>query len=250
MADVSFAGFPLPKVGGGEALTYADLKVNCGETEETSVTGWQALADSIVELDEAGTFSRFVVYASDWLIGDLEVNETGWYDNDNIDNDHCLNTTPFDFGHAVQIYVTDAELDPQINFAGEVKQAPTVTDLADVMGIANCSPKKIYAEDLIVNCGETEDTSGEGWQALADSIVMLDENGTYVRDIVYASAWLIGDLEVKEVGWYDNDSIDDDHCYNHSEDLCWEAGQGFQVCVLDDLGATITIKSALAKDAE
>ena len=97
--------------------------------------------------------------------------------------------------------------------------------------------------DLKVNCDEAGDNPNEGWVMMADSIVVLD-GGSYVMDVVYVPEW-VADIYTIAKGWYEMDVYDDGADYNHSEDLCWNAGEGFEVCILNDVGATVTIKSAI-----
>ena len=107
-------------------------------------------------------------------------------------------------------------------------------------------------KDIKVNCDETGEGDGSGWQPLADSINMLNINGSYVRQIIYLPQFFAEAYEV-EKGWWDMDcTLDEDYtdpedCYN--DKLVWEPGEGFQIHA-DPGTATITVKSALAKDAE
>ena len=101
--------------------------------------------------------------------------------------------------------------------------------------------------DLKVNCSEDGSTSEEGWIMMLDSIVVLD-GGSYVMDIVYVPEWAAEIYGEIAKGWYELDVYEDGADYNHTEDLCWNAGEGFEVCIIDDLGATITIKSAVAEE--
>ena len=244
----SFAGFCFPQVGGNEALTYGDLKVNCSEDGSASDEGWAMMMDSIVVLD-GGSYVMDIVYVPEWAAEIYGEIAKGWYELDVYEDGADYNSEPLPFGQAVEVCIVD-DVGAEIAFAGEVKDAPTVTDVAGYMGIANCAPKKIYAEDIIVNCSEDGSASDEGWAMMMDSIVVLD-GGSYVMDIVYVPEWAAEIYGEIAKGWYELDVYEDGADYNHTEDLCWNAGEGFEICVVDDLGATVTIKSAVAaKDAK
>ena len=250
-----YVGTPLTNVGGGETFTWKDIKVNCDETGDGDGSGWQALSDSIIMLDPNGSFMRHVIYLPQFLAEAYEV-EKGWWDMDcTLDEDYtnpedCYNNEVINFGESFQVHADPGTA--RFDFAGEVKQTPTVTDCANVMGIANCACKTLKARDLIVNCDETGDGDGSGWQALSDSIIMLDPNGSFMRHVIYLPQFLAEAYEV-EKGWWDMDcTLDEDYtdpedCYN--DKLVWEPGEGFQIHA-DPGTATITVKSALAKDAE
>ena len=252
-ANYMYVGTPLTAVGGGEAFTWKDVKVNCDETGDGDGSGWAALADSIVMLNQNGSFVRHVIYLPQFLAEAYEV-QKGWWDMDcTLDEDYtnpedCYNDEVINFGEAFQVHADPGTA--RVDFAGEVKQAPTVTDCANYMGIANCACKTLKARDLIVNCDETGDGDGTGWAALADSIVMLNQNGSFVRHVIYLPQFLAEAYEVQK-GWWDMDcTLDEDYtnpedCYN--DKLVWEAGEGFQIHA-DPGTATITIKSALATD--
>ena len=99
--------------------------------------------------------------------------------------------------------------------------------------------------DIVVNCDETG--SGSGWQPLLDSIVILDENGSFVRKLVYLPQSLADEFEATK-GWYDNNdaNVDDfTNCWN--DRIEWSIGEGFQVSASVGVHATITVKSALAE---
>ena len=101
--------------------------------------------------------------------------------------------------------------------------------------------------DIIVNCDETGEGDGSGWQPLLDSIVILDENGSYVQKLVYLPNYLASELGVTK-GWYDSDAVNEEDfsdCWNNK--LEWAVGEGFQVSATAGAGATVTIKSALAE---
>ena len=243
-----FVGPSFTKVGGGTTFTYADIVVNCDETGEGDGSGWQPLLDSIVILNSNGSYVRKIVYLPQFLAEAFEC-EKGWYDSDAANDEdfsQCLNTETIDFGYAVQISAS-AGVGATIQFAGEVKGTPTVIDVENFMGVANCAPKTLSLGDIIVNCDETGEGDGSGWQPLLDSIVILNENGSYVRKIIYLPQFLAEAFEVTK-GWYDSDKANDEdfsECWNTL--LSWGVGEGFQVSASAGVGATITIRSALAE---
>ena len=100
--------------------------------------------------------------------------------------------------------------------------------------------------DIKVNCDETGEGDGSGWQPLADSIVVLDENGTYVRKLVYAPQY-IADAYQCTKGWYDADAASEENytdCWNNK--ITYAPGEGFQMSAAASMGATVTINSALS----
>ena len=224
-------------------MTLGDLKTNCDLTGELG-TGWQALADSVVQLDANGTFVRKLVFLPGYIAKDLGATE-GWYDNDAVTDDDyskCLSDEPLTFGMGIQVSTDDGAA---VTFSGQVKAAPTVTDVEGYMIIANCAPKALKLGDLVTNCDLTGEL-GTGWQALADSVILLDDNGTFVRKLVFLPGYIASDIGATE-GWYDNDDVTDDNYTKDWSDLVsWESGEGFQVSA--DAGAAITIKSALATE--
>ncbi len=153
-----------------------------------------------------------------------------------------MNSEPLTFGKGIQV---SADEGAEVTFCGQVKNAPTVTDVEGYMIIANCAPKTLKLGDLQTNCDLTGEI-GTGWQALADSVVLLNENGTFVRKLVFLPGYIASEFSAEE-GWYDNDAAaveDFTSCWNDL--VSWEPGEGFQVSA--DAGATITIKSALAAE--
>ena len=151
------------------------------------------------------------------------------------------------FGYGVQVSAA-AGTGAKATFKGQVKGAPTVTDVENYMAIANCSPKSITLGDIVVNCDETGEGDGSGWQPLADYIVMLNENGTYVRKLVYLPQFLATIYEAPK-GWYDDDKASDEdysECWNN--EVTYAPGEGFQMSAAAGTGATVTIKSALATE--
>ncbi len=238
-----FVGPSFTKTGGSEAFTYADIDVNCDEDGTGDGSGWQPLADYIVMLDENGTYVRKLIYAPQYIATELSITK-GWYDNDDENYETCWNSTPLTFGYGVQVCGTDGA-GAKVTFKGEVKNAPTVTDVENYMAIANCSPVTITLADLVVNCDEDGTGDGTGWQPLADYIVMLDENGTFVRKLIYAPQYIATELSITK-GWYDNDDEDYLTCWNNL--VSYAPGEGFQMCATAGMNATVTVKSALATE--
>lgn len=243
VSGYKFVGSDFTLVGGGEKSTIGDLLTNCDLTGELG-TGWQPLADSVVQLNENGTFVRRLVYLPGYLASELGAQD-GWYDLAAVgDEDYstCLNSAvKITFGLGLQV---SADEGAEIRFSGEVKKAPTTTDVEGYMIIANCAPKALKIGDLLTNCDLTGEL-GTGWQALADSVVLLNENGTFVRRLVFLPGYIAEDLNAS-AGWYDLADVgneDYSHCWN--EEIEWQPGEGFQVSA--DAGATITIKSAFAE---
>ena len=157
---------------------------------------------------------------------------------------NCWNDKELEFGYGVQVSTT-AGAGATVQFAGEVKGSPTVIDVENFVAVGNCAPKALKLSDIVVNCDETG--GGSGWQPLADSIVMLNENGSFVRKLVYLPQSLADEFEATK-GWYDNNdaNVDDfTNCWN--DRIEWAIGEGFQVNATAGAGATITIKSALAE---
>ncbi len=249
MENFTFIGPTFTKVGGGESFTYADIAVNCDETGEGDGSGWQPLFDAIVLLDANGTFVRKLVYAPQYIAAAYECTK-GWYDELDAANDDystCWNNTELEFGYGVQVSAS-ASVGAKATFKGEVKKAPTVTDVENFMAVANCAPKAITLGDLVVNCDETGEGDGSGWQPLFDAIVMLDSSGTFVRKLVYAPQYIAAAYECTK-GWYDElDAANDDYstCWNNS--VTFAPGEGFQVAASAGVDATVTIKSALAAE--
>ena len=100
--------------------------------------------------------------------------------------------------------------------------------------------------DIKVNCDETGNGDGSGWQPIADYICMLNENGTFVRKLVYLPAYLATELGV-EKGWYDDVDVGNENfttCWNNK--VSYAPGEGFQMCATAGAGATVTINSALS----
>ena len=89
----TFVGPSFTKVGGTTVFKYSDIIVNCDETGEGDGSGWQPLGDSIVILNENGSFVRKLVYLPEFLAEAFECNK-GWYDEkaaNNEDFSNCLN---------------------------------------------------------------------------------------------------------------------------------------------------------------
>ena len=99
--------------------------------------------------------------------------------------------------------------------------------------------------DLQTNCDMTGEL-GTGWQALGDSVILLNENGTFVRKLVFLPAYIASEIGATQ-GWYDDaDVANDNYTTDWSNTVSWASGEGFQVSA--DAGATITINSALATE--
>ena len=246
--NFTFVGPSFTKVGGGTTFTYADIKVNCDETGEGDGSGWQPLLDSIVILNENGSYVKKLVYVPQFIATELGV-QKGWYDNDAVNDDdysECLNSETLEFGYGLQVSAT-AGAGATVQFAGEVKGTPTVIDVENYMAVANCAPKTLSLGDIVVNCDETGEGDGSGWQPLLDSIVILNENGSYVRKLVYVPQFIATEVGATK-GWYDNDAVNEDdysECWNTL--LSWGVGEGFQVSATAGAGATVTVRSALAQ---
>ena len=76
--------------------------------------------------------------------------------------------------------------------------------------------------------------------------MLLDENGTFVRKLVFLPGYIASEIGATQ-GWYDIDDVgNDDYTKDWSNEISWEPGEGFQVSA--DAGAAITIKSALANE--
>ena len=104
--------------------------------------------------------------------------------------------------------------------------------------------------DIKVNCDETGEGDGSGWQPLGDFICVLDENGSFVRKLVYAPQYIADAYECTK-GWYDDvDVANEDYstCWNNK--VSYAPGEGFQVSAAAGMGATVTIKTALPVAAE
>ena len=225
---------------GTEDITLADFKVNCDETDPDATSGWGANADTVVLLNSAGNNIRNLVYIPQWLAevftDVLEYSITkGWYDIDTVGDDmHTkYDSTPIDFGMAVQVNISSGSANAGVTFSGSVKDAPTITDVVNFMSLANCSPKDITLGEVKVNCDETDPDATSGWGANADTIVMLDSAGNNIRNLVYIPQWLADvytdALEYTVVkGWYDIDTVGDDMHTNYNSVLI-PAGEGFQV---------------------
>ena len=244
----AFVGPSFTKVGGATAFKYSDIVVNCDETGEGGGSGWQPLGDSIVILNENGSFVRKLVYLPQFLADGFKVPK-GWYEENaasDEDFSNCLNDEELEFGYGVQVSAT-AGANATVQFAGEVKGSPTVIDVENFVAVGNCAPKALKLADIVVNCDETGEGGGSGWQPLLDSIVMLNENGSFVRKLVYLPQFLADDFKVSK-GWYEENAASEEDftdCWN--DRLEWAIGEGFQVSATVGAGATITIKSALAE---
>ena len=246
--NFQFVGSTFTGVGGSETMTYGDLKTNCDLTGELG-TGWLAMSDAVVELNENGSFVRYVVYVPAYIAGEYGA-EAGWYEMDavTIDEDYStpLNNTPITFGLGLQTATAGAG-DANITFSGEVKPTATVTDVNGFMIVANCAEKSIKLDELITNCDLTGEL-GTGWLAMSDAVVELNENGSFVRYIVYVPAYIAGEYSA-EAGWYEMDAvtIDEDYSAPLGQSIEFAPGEAFQVATAAAGDATVSFKSALAE---
>ena len=247
--NFQFVGSTFTGVGGSETMTYGDLKTNCDLTGEVG-DGWQAMSDSVVELNENGSYVRDIVFVPAYIAGEYGA-EAGWYEMNAvaIDEDYStpLNDTQITFGLGIQTATAGAG-DAQIMFSGEVKPTATVTDVNGFMIVANCAEKAIKLDDLITNCDLTGEV-GDGWQAMSDSVVELNENGSYVRDIVFVPAYIAGEFGA-EAGWYEMNAvaIDEDYSEPLGQEITFQPGEAFQVATAAAGDATVSFKSALATE--
>ena len=88
--NFQFVGSTFTAVGGGESMTYGDLKTNCDLTGELG-TGWQPMSDAVVELDAGGSFIRRVVFVPAYIAGEYGA-EAGWYEEDAVAIDEDYST--------------------------------------------------------------------------------------------------------------------------------------------------------------
>lgn len=151
------------------------------------------------------------------------------------------------FGYGVQVSMSKAR-NQQVLFSGAVKGAPTIFDLSGgFWTIGNCAAKELKLANLITNCDESGETE-DGWIELVDAIVELSQTGSFVRKIVYCPEWY-AEGETYTKGWYDvNDTEDFEK--ELGNDITFAPGSGFQVSISKNRNQKITIKSALATDAE
>ena len=247
LGSFQFVGSTFTGVGGSETMTYGGLKTNCDLTGELG-TGWAAMADAVVELDANGSFIRKVVFVPGYVATEFE-GEQGWYE-ENAANDGDLSTpldnTPITFGLGIQTATVDGG-DATVTFAGEVKPTATVTDVEGFMIVANCAEKTIKLDDLITNCDLTGEL-GTGWAAMADAVVELDSNGSFVRKVVFVPGYVATEFEGEE-GWYEENAANDgDLSIPLGQSIEFEPGEAFQVATVVGGDATVSIKSALATE--
>ena len=245
--NFQFVGSTFTGVGGSETMTYGDLKTNCDLTGELG-TGWQAMADAVVELDAGGSFIRKAVFVPEYVATEFGA-EAGWYDEmAAIDEDFStpLDSTQISFGLGIQTATVEGG-DATVTFAGEVKPTATVTDVEGFMIVANCAEKAIKLDDLITNCDLTGEL-GTGWQAMADAIVELDAGGSFVRKIVFVPEYVATEFGA-QAGWYDEmAAIDEDFSTPLGQSVTFQPSEAFQVATVVGGDATISIKSALATE--
>ena len=238
--NFKFLGPNFINCNGTEDITLADFNVNCDENDPEASSGWAANYDTVVLLNAAGNNIRNLVYIPQWMAEAytdlLEYSVTkGWYDIDTVGDDmHTkYDSEPIDFGMAVQVNISSGSANAGVTFAGQVKTAPTITDVVNFMSLANCSPKNITLGDVKVNCNEEDPEASSGWAANYDTVVLLDSNGNNIRNLAYIPQWMaeaytdmLGYTVVK--GWYDIDTVGDDMHTNYNNTQI-PAGEGFQV---------------------
>ena len=241
--NFQFSGSTFVNVDESETLTYGDLKTNCDLTGELG-TGWQAMADAIVELDANGSFVRKVVFIPAFLATEFG-GEQGWYEENAAnegDLSNPLNNTEITFGYGVQTATAGAG-DAAVIFSGSVKRTATVTDVNGFMIVANCAEKAIKLDELITNCDLTGEL-GTGWQAMADAVVELDSNGSFVRKIVFIPAFLATEFGGAQ-GWYEENAANEGDLSDAlGQKISFEPGEAFQVATAAAGDATISFASA------
>ena len=102
-ATVTFAGEVKPKATvtdvegfmivancAEKAIKLDDLITNCDLTGELG-TGWQAMGDAVVELDNGGSYVRKIVYVPAYIANEYSA-EAGWYDMDAVAIDEDYST--------------------------------------------------------------------------------------------------------------------------------------------------------------
>ena len=247
LSQFQFVGSTFTGVGGTETMTYGDLKTNCDLTGEVG-DGWQAMADAVVELNANGSFIKKVVYVPAYIANEFGA-VAGWYDEmAAIDEDFSepLDATTITFGLGIQTATVDGG-DAAITFSGEVKPTATVTDVEGFMIVANCAEKAIKLDELVTNCDLTGEI-GTGWQAMADAVVELNSNGSFVRKIVFVPAYIAGEFSA-EAGWYDEmAAIDEDFSTPLGQSITFQPGEAFQVATVVGGDATVSFRSALANE--
>ena len=244
--NFQFVGSTFTGVGGSETMTYGDLKTNCDLTGEVG-DGWQPMADAVVELNANGSFIRKVVFVPGYVASEFE-GDQGWYE-ENAANDGDLSTpldgTTITFGLGIQA-ATAAAGDAEVTFSGEVKPTATVTDVNGFMIVANCAEKTIKLDELITNCDLTGEL-GTGWQPMADAVVELNENGSFVRKIVFVPGYVASEFEGNQ-GWYEENAANDgDLSTPLGQTIQFQPGEAFQVATAAAGDATVSFKSALAE---
>ena len=244
--NFQFVGSTFTGVGGTETMTYGDLKTNCDLTGEVG-DGWQPMADAVVELNANGSFIRKVVFVPGYVASEFE-GDQGWYE-ENAANDGDLSTpldgTTITFGLGIQA-ATAAAGDAEVTFSGEVKPTATVTDVNGFMIVANCAEKTIKLDELITNCDLTGEL-GTGWQPMADAVVELNENGSFVRKIVFVPGYVASEFEGNQ-GWYEENAANDgDLSTPLGQTITFQPGEAFQVATAAAGDATVSFRSALAE---
>ena len=73
-----------------KAIKLDELITNCDLTGEIG-TGWQAMGDAVVELDDGGSYVRKIVFVPAYIAGEYGA-EAGWYDMDAVAIDEDYST--------------------------------------------------------------------------------------------------------------------------------------------------------------
>lgn len=240
-----FIAAPFTGVDGGESFKLKDLKTNC--CEDGSVEdGWIEVTDAVVELTNTGSFKRRIVYVPEWY-ADGEEYGPGWYDDtDTKFSAELGNSVEMPFGYGVQVNITGAR-NQEVTYSGAVKPGPTVLDLAPgFRTVGNCACKNLYLKDLLTNCCE-DGSVEDGWIEVTDAVVELTNTGSFKRRLVYVPEWY-AEGETYSKGWYDSE--DKEFTEEVGNEVMFPGGTGFQVNITGARNQKITIKSALATDAE
>ena len=244
-------------VQGEEVWTYADYKVNCNETSLTAKNGWKANTDTLnTYKEDSGSFDKAYVYIPEVMAAQLakalkrDDIVKGWYlkgDTTYV----CQNDKQIDFG--LGFIAKGSYADAAATFSGAVKSAPTVSDIAKFTVAGNVSAVDRWIGEIIVNCNETSLTAKNGWKANTDTLnTYKSDSGSFDKAYVYIpevmAAQLAKALKRDDIvkGWY----LKGDTTYVcQNEVRKFVAGEGF-VAKGSYADATLTVKSALATDAE
>ena len=271
VADFMFIGGNFLKCDGTEFTQISEIPFNIVQDEMEPETGWFPNFDTINILDEVGNCTEQLVYINEiWAeiwTGEEHIPagstvQPGWYESAAAgagDFSDPRNTDDFIFGEALQISVYSGNPDVFINFAGQVKQQPTITDLADFMAIANCTPVDTTLDKLVFSIVEDEMEPETGWFPNFDTINILDEVGNCTEQLVYineiwAEIWSgeehipAGDVQP---GWYESAAAGAGDFSAPRGGLEIKTGEGVQVSVYSgNPDVTVQVNSPIAKDAE